>query len=188
MTKKKNGFFTFIFSLIPGAGEMYMGFLKQGASLMGLFIILIVLASELGIESLVYALPVVWFYSFFHVHCLRKMTDEEFYAVEDDFLFHMGQLLDVERQNKKHRTVLAGVLLVVGVLLLCDNFSTLFRWFLPEYMRSYVYGFFRMLPQIIIGLLFVGIGIWLILGKKRELEEQDILESKVEQQEEEVKP
>lgn len=180
MTKKKNGFFTFIFSLIPGAGEMYMGFLKQGASLMGIFIILIVLATELGISTLVFALPVVWFYSFFHVHCLRKMTDEEFYAVEDGFLFHMDQLLDVERQSKRHRNVLAGALLLIGVLLLCDNFEILFRWILPDDMRGYVYSFFHMLPQIIIGLLFVGIGIRLIYGKKREIEEQETLTDKKE--------
>ena len=37
MTKKKSGFWTFIFSLLPGAAEMYMGFMKMGVSLMGLF-------------------------------------------------------------------------------------------------------------------------------------------------------
>ena len=35
MTRKKNGFWTFVCSLVPGAGEMYMGFFKQGLSLMG---------------------------------------------------------------------------------------------------------------------------------------------------------
>ncbi len=30
MTRKKSGFLTFCFSLIPGAGEMYMGFLEWG--------------------------------------------------------------------------------------------------------------------------------------------------------------
>ena len=37
MTKKKSGFWTFVFSLLPGAAEMYMGFMKMGISLMGLF-------------------------------------------------------------------------------------------------------------------------------------------------------
>ena len=32
MQKQKRGFWLFIFSLIPGAGEMYMGFKKQGIS------------------------------------------------------------------------------------------------------------------------------------------------------------
>ena len=30
MQKQKRGFWLFIFSLIPGAGEMYMGFKKTG--------------------------------------------------------------------------------------------------------------------------------------------------------------
>lgn len=30
MQKQKKGFLLFISSLIPGAGEMYMGFFKQG--------------------------------------------------------------------------------------------------------------------------------------------------------------
>ena len=37
MQKQKRGFWLFIFSLIPGAGEMYMGFKKQGISIMLLF-------------------------------------------------------------------------------------------------------------------------------------------------------
>ena len=37
MKKQKHGFWVFIFSLIPGAGEMYMGFKKQGLSIMLLF-------------------------------------------------------------------------------------------------------------------------------------------------------
>ena len=35
--QKKGKFFTFIFSFIPGAAEMYMGFMKQGVSLMADF-------------------------------------------------------------------------------------------------------------------------------------------------------
>lgn len=34
MIKKKNGFIAFICSLIPGAGEMYLGFMKEGLSIM----------------------------------------------------------------------------------------------------------------------------------------------------------
>ena len=37
--KKKNKFFTFIFSLLPGAAEMYMGFMKNGLSMMVMFFI-----------------------------------------------------------------------------------------------------------------------------------------------------
>lgn len=37
MTKQKKGFLLFLCSLIPGAGELYMGFRKQGLSIMLLF-------------------------------------------------------------------------------------------------------------------------------------------------------
>ena len=39
---------------------------------------------------LFYLLPVLWFFSFFHTHNLNCMSDEEFYALEDDYLFHMS--------------------------------------------------------------------------------------------------
>ena len=37
MRKRKNGFWTFVFSFIPGCAEMYMGFMKMGLSLMVAF-------------------------------------------------------------------------------------------------------------------------------------------------------
>ena len=49
MTNKKNAFWRFIFSLMPGAGEMYMGFLKMGVSIMGLFLLIAFIASSLGL-------------------------------------------------------------------------------------------------------------------------------------------
>ena len=38
MRRQRKGFLTWIASLIPGAGELYMGFEKQGVSLMILFL------------------------------------------------------------------------------------------------------------------------------------------------------
>lgn len=37
MARQKNKILMFLFSLIPGAGQMYMGFMKQGLSLMTIF-------------------------------------------------------------------------------------------------------------------------------------------------------
>ena len=59
--KKKNGFFTFCFSLMPGAGEMYLGFMKMGVSLMGLFFGIIVFCALLNLPSLLTVGVVVWF-------------------------------------------------------------------------------------------------------------------------------
>ena len=72
MTNKKSSLWRFFFSLIPGAGEMYMGFLKMGVSLMTLFIAIIFIASSLRLYALVVVDIIVWFYSFFHVHNLAR--------------------------------------------------------------------------------------------------------------------
>ena len=75
MTNKKNRFFTLVFSCCPGAGEMYMGLYRQGVSLMGLFFGTIALAAWLDFEELIFFIcPIVWCYSFFHTHNLRRMT------------------------------------------------------------------------------------------------------------------
>ena len=91
MKKQKHGFWVFIFSLIPGAGEMYMGFKKQGLSIMLLFWGSIALASITGLGWLAMFLPVIWFYSFFNVHNLKSLSEEEFYSVEDNYILHMDQ-------------------------------------------------------------------------------------------------
>ena len=78
MTKKKNGFWTFWFSFIPGAGEMYMGFMKMGISLMGLFCLVVFLAYTLDMPAILFVGVIIWFYGFFHVHNNRYMDYEAF--------------------------------------------------------------------------------------------------------------
>ena len=74
MTNKKNRLITFFVSLIPGAGEMYLGFYKTGVSIMSLFWGTIALFGTL-LPPIFYLLPVLWFYSFFHTHNLNSMSD-----------------------------------------------------------------------------------------------------------------
>ena len=59
--RKKSGFLTFCFSLIPGAGEMYLGFMKMGVSLMGLFFAVIVVGVFLNVASVMLIDVIVWF-------------------------------------------------------------------------------------------------------------------------------
>ena len=54
MKAKRNSFFTFLFSLLPGAGHMFMGFMKIGVSLMAAFTLVIFLASWLNISQLLF--------------------------------------------------------------------------------------------------------------------------------------
>lgn len=169
---RKNAFIRFIFSLIPGAGEMYMGFMKQGITLMSLFVGVIYLAVYLNSPIFAFALPVIWFYGFFHVHNLAGLSDEEFYAQEDSLLFDwniFGQL-----EQKKGRRILAWVLILLGASILW-NFMTgmVYRFWEMFHISSYFWNeIVRTVPQVVFAGLMICAGIQLIWGKKRKLEQQ----------------
>lgn len=174
MTRKKNKFLTFIFSLVPGAGEMYMGFMKQGVTLMGAFFLLLFLASWLNIGPLLFALPVLWCYGFFHVHNLKSLPDEEFYAIEDDYLFHLERVLPKNTNlDKKSKNVLAVILIVVGVVVLLNNLRDMIGWLLPSYFMDLYWSVMNRIPQLVIAVALIAGGIWLIRGKKKELDAQE---------------
>ena len=55
---KKNAFLTFIFACIPGAGQMYYGYMKRGTSLLVYFCLFIMLGAI--ISPLVVGVAVVY--------------------------------------------------------------------------------------------------------------------------------
>lgn len=59
---KKNGFLTFIFACIPGAGQMYYGYMQRGLSI-AMILILCVMAATV-VEPLLFLCLVIWMYSF----------------------------------------------------------------------------------------------------------------------------
>ena len=134
MKKQKHGFWVFIFSLIPGAGEMYMGFKKQGISIMLLFWGSIALASITGLVWLAMFLPVICFYSFFNVHNLKSLSEEEFYSVEDNYILHMDQLSgDMGKFLQKHQSAAAWVLILLGICILWSRFTSLLYLIVPDH-------------------------------------------------------
>lgn len=172
MRKKKSAFLTFIFSMIPGAGEMYMGFMKQGVSLMTVFFGALFLYSTIfyTFGFLLALLPVIWAYSFFHTHNLRSLPDEQFYAQEDKFLFNLEELVPKDgKLLSQYRKVFSVVLIFLGIALLWQSLSSMIRWVIPDSMRIYYNSFVNALPQIVIAAFMVWCGVWLIKGKKKEL-------------------
>ena len=147
MVSKKNGFFRFLWSFIPGAGEMYMGFMKQGVTLMAVFAGIIAVAIAMNMVFFFFPLPIIWFYSFFHVHNLASMSDEDFYAQEDNPLF------DWKDYN-------------LAVDIVWDFLRILnFPWRLWNQITYCV-------PQLVVSLLMIYFGVYLIRGKKKELDLQ----------------
>lgn len=178
MKTKKNRLVTFLFSLVPGAGEMYFGMYKSGVSVMGLFFGIFALALVVQAEVLLCCLPVIWFYSFCHVHNLKNMSQDEFRREKDEILFGLRlEQLSVWERAKNANKVVAVILIVVGGLLIWTNISELL-YSLPI-NREVAYFFRYRFPQLVLGLLIIAAGIWLIRGKKAALQnqEQDELES-----------
>lgn len=172
MTRKKNGFLTFIFSLIPGAGEMYMGFFKQGISIMCIFFGLAAMSSYLMMGPMMFLLPVIWFYSFFHVHNLRALSDEEFYSMEDKFLISFDeQSIKKQFGAEKTRKILAAILIFWGGFALWDTFANYIRDILDTLgvQSSWIYGILNDIPRTVFSIAIIMVGVYLIRGKKKEL-------------------
>ena len=67
---KKNALLTFIFACIPGAGQMYYGYMKRGTSLLVYFCLFIMLGTI--ISPLVVGVAVVYMFSFFDTYDLIR--------------------------------------------------------------------------------------------------------------------
>lgn len=173
MIRKKNKFFTFIFSFVPGAGQMYMGFMKRGLSLMSYFILIISISVWLNIGPLMLIALIIWFYSFFDTQNLSSTPDDEFYSLEDQYLIFPEILegISYKKLQKKYRNILAVSLIIIGFTILWNNFYSILSSILPEYLRHVLYNIGYYLPQVIIGVAIMYFGIYLIKGKKHELDD-----------------
>lgn len=172
MTKKKNWFFAFCFSLIPGAGQMYLGFMKMGLSLMLWFglIISITVLFNFGIGAVF--IVVIWFYSFFLTHNIRAMSDEEFYLLEDKYLLPGNvKLFEVELLKKYHKAA-AAILILLGISMVWNNLFHLIRRYLPQAIADFAEYCSYTMPQVIIGVGIMIAGIVMIRGKKKVIFEQ----------------
>lgn len=172
MKKKKNGFLTFCFSCIPGAGQMFLGFPKEGVSLMGLFMGIIAFTSFMQFDAFIYLIPVIWFYSFFDGINKNSMTEEEFLQLEDHFLF-----VDASDEFKgfplgRFRNILAIILILLGMNLLLSNIIAIMEQIgvdFPYYVLELI--LYDDIPRVIAALLIIAAGIYLIAGKKSTLED-----------------
>lgn len=179
MKRKKSKFLTFLCSLIPGAGEMYMGFMKMGLSLLSLFIGVIFLASLTGISELIFVAIIIWIYSFFHAHNLAGMPDAEFQALEDRYLLSFGE---ESKMSENVRKVVAVILILLGLMMMCEFFVQMFVDVFANYIESMginVWTLNQFVTRTFVALILIIAGIWLIVGKKETLKKEEQVEQNV---------
>lgn len=163
---RKNIVLTFLFSLFPGAGQMYLGYTKRGTSLMLLFMGLcgIIFSLELSILSVL--LPVIWFFAFFDSWNIRRMDQAQRIACPDDFLPH-GVLPTNSSQQflRRYHTALGVGLVLLGVYLFYD---ILLLPLLAQFLNSlstdftWLWRLAKRLPTLVVALLLILLGVRLV--------------------------
>ena len=117
---KKNGFLTFIFACIPGAGQMYYGYMQRGLSI-AMILILCVMAATV-VEPLLFLCLVIWMYSFFDTYDLiRHMAAGE---PKEDSLLVLGNYEEVKKLLPQHNRLIGWGLVGIGVWALYDTSQT----------------------------------------------------------------
>lgn len=174
MRRKKSKFLTFIFSLLPGAGEMYMGFMKMGVSLMAEFFGIIFLATVTEVSQLLLIDIILWFYAFFHVHSIAGASDEEFSRLEDKYLIPLYES-NPGRQSKMMRRFCSVVLIVLGAFMLWNMGIKMLGSIL--YLPGVEY-----VPKVLVAVGLILLGIVMIQGKKEALDQEEADSQKTSEQ------
>ncbi len=172
MKQKKGKFFTFIFSLLPGAAEMYMGFMKMGFSIMAIFFLSILIPSILrSSDAFALIAILVWFWGFFHARNLAACNDEIFQSLPDEFIWEsLAEGRKIPISNPTLRKWGAGILIFFGVVTLWQNISSIIYSLIPEYLWIYLAPWVDRVPQIAVAVLIIIIGVKMIIGKREELD------------------
>lgn len=170
--KRKNRFFTFIFSCLPGAAEMYMGFMKNGLTLMIFFFLSFVpIVFFSSFEFLMALGLVIWFFGFFHARNYASMTDTEFEAMEDKYIWEeFPELGNIRIANTTVKKVIAAILIILGCGQLWRYFSGIIYNLIPQNIWREIYPVVDGIPSVAIALLFITVGVLMVRGKKRELD------------------
>lgn len=185
MKMQKNKVLNFFIACIPGAGQMHLGFMKRGFSLMVIFFGLIAVSAWINMEILMFALPVIWFFSFFDSLNRNALPLERFEMLEDEFIWEddLGASLSKGRTVRK---IVAAILIIGGSFMLLNNAKDIVRSFVGDEAYWMYAEITHYVYQILIAFVIIGIGIKLIVGKKKELNSQNNLyvEKKAEAKEE----
>lgn len=113
---KKNGFLTFIFACIPGAGQMYYGYMQRGLSLITMFIGCFIVGAI--INPLAALAIIVWMYSFFDTYDLvRHLAAGD---PKEDGLLLVDNFDDVKKLIPQHTKLVGWGLIGFGVWALYD--------------------------------------------------------------------
>lgn len=157
---KKNAFLTFIFACIPGAGQMYYGYMKRGTSLLVYFCLFIMLGAI--ISPLVVGVAVVYMFSFFDTYDLiRHMAAGE---PKEDSLLVLGNYEEIKKLLPQHNKLIGWGLVGIGVWALYETFISnwLYTLLCNLVGNGYAYDIITGIPNVVIAALLIFAGLKLL--------------------------
>ena len=179
----KNGFLTLCFSFIPGAGQMYQGYMKRGLTQVICFVIPLMIGGVFFPVVMVLS-AVVYMYSFFDSLNLRAQLHQGT-APEDAFLAGWGGGEDLARLLAGRQRLLGWCLVLLGVAGLYPSFVAPWLYQLADILSEnsmlgwLVHDIVRGIPGLAVGLVFIALGLRLVKGgKKKKSAEPDYTEFK----------
>jgi len=148
----RSKFLVFLFSLIPGAGHMYLGAMNRGFQLMLLFFGTLYIGNLVGHPLTDFwptvIAPIVWFYSFFD--SLQTAGRRERQGIVEDRPIPFLQLT----ANVKWGKTAGWILVILGLLALINNMG-----FMVPMVATWTRRFLG--PAIL-----VGVGLWLLFKER----------------------
>ena len=147
----KNGFLTFCCAFIPGAGQMYQGYMKRGLSLI-LTACLIGMVSSL-LNPVLLLLVVVWMYSFFDTLIHFDPRDKRLARALLDSHKLVGWLL-----------IAFGALIAYQNLIMNTLGDLVYRWGHSSPVFRALYLVMDSLPDVVVCVVLIVCGVWLVKG------------------------
>lgn len=157
---KKNGFLTFIFACIPGAGQMYYGYMQRGLSLITMFIACFIVGAI--INPLAALAIIVWMYSFFDTYdMVRHLAAGD---PKEDGLLLIGNFDDVKKLIPQHTKLVGWGLIGFGVWALYDLLigNWVYRILTNVLGYGYAWDVINGIPNLVVGGLLVFAGFKLL--------------------------
>lgn len=157
---KKNGFLTFIFACIPGAGQMYYGYMQRGLSLITMFIACFIVGAI--INKLAALAIIVWMYSFFDTYDLvRHLAAGD---PKEDGLLLVGNFDDVKKLIPQHTKLVGWGLIGFGVWALYDLLigNWVYKILTNVLGYGYAWDIINGIPNLVVGGLLVFAGFKLL--------------------------
>lgn len=145
----KSRFWALLFSIIPGAGHMYLGWQQRGLGLMTIFFLALFLMDWLHLSLFFFMLPVIWLYSFFDALQLVSACDRTVPESEDTLLSWL-----VEKQRW------------VGLSLIALGILIIFERVVVPYLS---YNLINIIKTGFIAAMFIGGGVRLVMGSRLNL-------------------